>query len=269
MTEFTTYDYVVGGDPRQQLDVFSPVPANDLRTAVLVFHGGAFRHGDRSAVHERCRALAARGFTGIAVGYRLLDVAAWPAPLDDAKAALAWVREHADELGVEAGRIALQGHSAGAQLSLLVAGQVPAGEVGAVAAYFPPAATAVRPSPGDMPAGMIFGPETTDELAASASPINNIGLAFPPTVLVHGASDRFIPPVAALRLFEAITAGGSIAELHLIAGGDHEFDMTPRYTESLTAAVTEFLRAQLVEPELVAKEVIDSNPFASMPPPGA
>ena len=127
MSEFSTFDYISGGGPRQRLDVFAPDPAADLHTAVLVLHGGAFRFGDRAAVHPRCQALADRGFTAIAAGYRLLDAAAWPAQLDDARAAVRWVHAHAGELGVDAGRIVAQGHSAGAQLALLVAGGAGAG----------------------------------------------------------------------------------------------------------------------------------------------
>jgi acetyl esterase/lipase len=88
---------------------------------------------------------------------------------------------------------------------------------------------------------------------------------FPPTVLIHGAADRLVPPVASQRLFEAVTAAGVRSELHLIAGQDHEFDMTPRYTDTTTEFAVAFLRAEILEPELVAIEVIDANPFASMP----
>ncbi|MEV7976796.1 alpha/beta hydrolase [Streptomyces sp. NPDC086519] len=280
MSEFSTFDYVPGGDPRQQLDVFTPDPAADLRTTVLVLHGGAFRHGDRTAVHARCRALTARGFTTIAVGYRLFDSAAWPAQLDDARAALRWTHEHADELGLDAGRIVLQGHSAGAQLALLVAGTAghdepdglggaaPLPAPAAVIAYYAPTALSLTPGHGELPAQQMLGPDATADDASAASPINHVDEHYPPTVLVHGTADRFIPPVTSLCLFDALTAAGVTSELHLIAGQDHEFDATPRYTRSSTGLVLEFLRAQVIEPDQVAKEVLEGNPLASMPPPG-
>lgn len=279
MTEFSTFDYVPGGDPRQRLDVFAPDPAADLHTAVLVWHGGAFRFGDRTDVHTRCRALAARGITAIAVGYRLLDSAAWPAQLDDARAALRWAHEHIDELGVDAGRIVLQGHSAGAQLALLVAGTAgheqpdalgeasPLPVPAAAIAYYAPTALSLAPGPGELPAQSILGPDATNDAAAAASPIHHVE-HYPPTILIHGTADRFIPPAMSLRLFDALTAAGVVSELHLIARQDHEFDTTPRYTLSSTHLVVEFLRAQVIEPDQVAKEVIEGNPLASMPPPG-
>ncbi|MFD5541512.1 alpha/beta hydrolase, partial [Streptomyces sp. NPDC127079] len=278
VTEIYTFDYGPGEDPRQRLDVFAPDPPTDLRAAVLVLHGGAFRRGDRTDVHSRCRALAARGITAIAVGYRLLDSAAWPAPLDDARAALRWTHEHADELGVDAGRIVLQGHSAGAQLALIVAGTAgrdeaaalgdPAPAPAAAIAYYAPAALSLTPGPGELPAQQVLGPDATTDAAAAASPIHHVDEHYPPTVLVHGTGDRFIPPVTSLCLFDALTSAGVISELHLIARQDHEFDTTPRYTESSANLVVEFLRAQVLEPDQVAKEVLEGNPLASMPPPG-
>jgi acetyl esterase/lipase len=266
MSEFSTFDYVPGADPRQRLDVFAPDPATDLHTAVLVLHGGAFRHGDRTAVHARCRALTARGITAIAAGYRLLDSAAWPAPLDDARAALRWTHEHTGQLGIDSGRIVLQGHSAGAQLALLLAGTEPG--VAAAIAYYAPTAMSLAPGPGELPAQPVLGPHATPGDAAAVSPINHVDEHYPPTILIHGTADRFIPAATSLRFFDALTAAKVISELHLIARQDHEFDLTPRYTESSTQLVTEFLRAQVIEPDQVAKEVIDGNPLASMPPPG-
>jgi len=278
MSEFSTFGYIPGGDPRQRLDVFAPEPAAGLRTAVLVLHGGAFRFGDRAAVYSRCQALADRGFTAIAAGYRLLDTAAWPAQLDDARAAVRWVHAHADELGVDAGRIVAQGHSAGAQLALLVAGGAGAGRLdaagdaapvpalAAVIAYYAPAAVSLTPGPGELPAHAIFGPEVTADEVAAASPLSYAG-GLPPTVLLHGTGDRLIPPAVSLRLYGALTETGVTAELHLIAGQDHEFDVTPRYTHITSDLVAGFLRAQVIEPEQAAKEALESNPLASMPPP--
>ncbi len=271
MTEFTTQCYAGGGDDRHELDVFTPTASENLRTAVLILHGGAFVHGDRTAVHARAKAYAARGITAIAVGYRLLDSAPWPAQVDDVRAALEWTTAHADELGIDEDRIVLQGHSAGAQLAMVTAGKNVADggtRIAAVVGYFAPLAMALAPAPGILPAQMLFGPEATEEAAEAASPISYIGPDFPTTVLVHGAGDRFIPAVASLKLYEALAAAGVTAELHLIAAQDHEFDMTPRYTESSTDAVVAFLRAQVIEPDTAETEVRESNPFVSMPPPG-
>ncbi|OBJ90435.1 alpha/beta hydrolase [Mycobacterium sp. 1245852.3] len=272
MTDFSTFDYIPGGDIRQRLDVFMPAVDISLQTAVLVLHGGAFVYGDRAAIHARCEALAVRGVTAIAVGYRLLDTAAWPAQLNDVRAALRWTHENADELGVSAKRIVLQGHSAGGQLALLAAGTArveSTPDISGVIAYYPPAAVSLTPGAGEMPAQMLLGAGATTGDAASASPLHHIGKTFPPTVLIHGAGDRFVSSTASLRLYEALTTAGVRSELHLIAGQDHEFDMTPRYADITTELAVSFLQAEILEPELVTKEVIEANPFASLPAPEA
>jgi acetyl esterase/lipase len=270
MSDFLTFDYAGHGEPRQALDVFAANSSLDLRTAVLVFHGGAFQFGDREAIHPRCRSLAAAGVTAIAVGYRLADSATWPAQLDDASAAVQWVHDHADEIGIDPARIVVQGHSAGGLLALLIAGGATAApRPAAVVAYYSPAALTMPPSPGDIPAPLLLGPAMSPDTAASASPIAHVDASFPPAIFLHGAADRFLSSIASRRLFDAVSAAGVVAEMHLIAGQDHEFDMTPRYADSASHAVVEFIRNQISEREQVADEVVASNLFVSMDPPPA
>jgi acetyl esterase len=90
---------------------------------VLVwFHGGGFVIGELDTTDNMARALAARsGTTVVSVGYRLAPEHPFPAAVDDAYTATAWVSEHADELGVDGSRLAVGGHSAGANLAAVVA----------------------------------------------------------------------------------------------------------------------------------------------------
>jgi acetyl esterase/lipase len=57
----------------------------------------------------------------VSVGHRVAPEHRFPAAFDDAYAALAWTAEHASELGVDPGRIAVGGHSAGAGIAAAVA----------------------------------------------------------------------------------------------------------------------------------------------------
>lgn len=127
----------------RDVDLFMDIyqPKNDTekkRAAVLVMHGGAFAAGakDDFAQHTvtYCDSLAARGYVTVAVGYRLgitavikdktlnidsLDFSRTVyRGIQDVRAAVRYVRAHADELGVDPGRIYLIGNSAGAILSL-------------------------------------------------------------------------------------------------------------------------------------------------------
>lgn len=105
-----------GADSRQVLDVFA---APHLRRApVLLFvHGGAFVRGEREIsafIHANVAAeFAAHGYLAVNAGYRLAPAAPWPQGAADVRAALAWVRAHAEDYGGDPDRIMLMGHSAG------------------------------------------------------------------------------------------------------------------------------------------------------------
>lgn len=98
-------------------------PTNDSRQPVLVyFHGGGLVMGSNHSFEPLARALAsAAGATVVAVEYRLAPESPPPAQFGDAYAAFAWVSEHAEELGVDADRLAVVGDSAGGALAAGVA----------------------------------------------------------------------------------------------------------------------------------------------------
>ncbi|MGN6606185.1 MAG: alpha/beta hydrolase [Jatrophihabitans sp.] len=98
---------------------YHPAAEGPLPAHVLV-HGGGWTTG---SVHElvadataRHRTVSAECVT-VLVEYRLAPEFPFPTPLDDVVAAVRWVRDHADELGVDADVITLGGSSAGANLA--------------------------------------------------------------------------------------------------------------------------------------------------------
>ncbi|WP_395699925.1 alpha/beta hydrolase [Aquabacterium sp.] len=106
-----------------------PIPLRLYRAAaattpspVLVYyHGGGWTIGDLDTHDVLCRQLAQRsGCAVVAVDYRLGPEHRFPAAVDDAEAATRWVQAHAADLGVDAGRLALGGDSAGGNLAAVV-----------------------------------------------------------------------------------------------------------------------------------------------------
>lgn len=103
--------------------MYTPVAAGAEPLPVLVyFHGGGFVIGDLESHDGLCRQFANEGgFRVIAVDYRCAPEHPFPAALEDAIAAVAWIETHASELGLDANRIALGGDSAGGALAAEVA----------------------------------------------------------------------------------------------------------------------------------------------------
>jgi acetyl esterase/lipase len=114
---------VPGTDRELLCDVWEPpVGVPSSRVAVVYLHGGGYYILDKdAATRPLFRYLAAQGHTVVDVAYRLFPETDLVGMVADAKRAIAWVRGHAAELGVDPERIVLVGGSAGGHLALLTA----------------------------------------------------------------------------------------------------------------------------------------------------
>lgn len=110
-------DIAYGAHPRQKFDVFSPASGGRQRPALVFVHGGASVEGDRNRtdeIYSNVTTYAARhGIVGVNMGYRLAPDARYPEASRDVGSVVQWVRENADQIGVDGSRIFLMGHSAG------------------------------------------------------------------------------------------------------------------------------------------------------------
>jgi acetyl esterase len=94
-------------------------PTLERTAAILFCHGGGFLLGNLETHDAMCRTLANEsGRTVVAVDYRLAPEHPFPAALDDAYAALEWVRREARSLDLDFDRIAVAGDSAGGHIAL-------------------------------------------------------------------------------------------------------------------------------------------------------
>jgi len=110
------FDITVQG-AESELDARVYRPGEGDRPVLLYFHGGGFVVGGLDTHDNVCQRLAAEsGWTVVSVDYRLAPEHPFPAPLEDAYAALEWVHDHRETVGGD-GTVAVGGDSAGANLS--------------------------------------------------------------------------------------------------------------------------------------------------------
>jgi acetyl esterase/lipase len=235
--EGITYAVAPGYRPLQ-LDVW--VPASPTPPLAVWIHGGGWMFGDRRYLPETLRPnqlfeeLVAADLAVATIDYRHALEAHFPAQLRDAKAAIRYLRAHANVLGVDTTKIGVWGESAGGHLAALVGltGQHPEleGAVGvlrqssavdAVVDWYGPADLALQPREdralqpiADLPPELLTPPE---ELLAGgrdqhtltvASPVTYVTPAAPPFLLIHGTADAVVPYAQSEVLARGLTEAG-------------------------------------------------------------
>lgn len=85
-------------------DLYQPTAAG-RRAAVVVLHGGSWRKGNRSQMNRVAAHLAHAGYVVANVSYRLAPAHPYPAALEDARDAVRFLRQRADELNIDPQRI--------------------------------------------------------------------------------------------------------------------------------------------------------------------
>ena len=275
-------DAAYGADsPRQALDVYRPDGAGPCPLVVLV-HGGAFLMGDKRAEQLAVvPPLLDRGFAVASIGYRLSDEAVFPAAVQDAKAAVRWLRAHADGLGVDPQRIAAWGASAGGYLAAMLgltgdqATELDAtsdapvdASLAAVVDWFGPVRFSAMdghdraapptaepdwlppwPRSHDHPQSpesrFLGGPvQEVPEVAHRSDPTAYAAGArvLPPFLVVHGDADPLVPHLQSVLLADVLRAHGGEVELHVLPGLGHG---GPGWTEAVLPLTLDWLVARL------------------------
>lgn len=243
--------YAETENPRQRLDVYLPkARKSDAPLPIIVFiHGGAWQEGDKSSGQGNLlRYVKSGDYAGISIGYRLTNEAQWPAQIHDCKAAIRWIKSHAKERGLDPGKVAVWGISAGGHLVSMLgtSGDVKELEgtlgkhldqdskVTCVLNYFGPEdlltfvrqpSTIDRTKGSDYPeAKLLGGPVQEHEAAAKeASPVTHVSKGDAPFFTAHGTKDPLVPYAQAKELHATLQKAGVPSLLQEMTNGGHGF----------------------------------------------
>lgn len=240
--EFKDVEYAAVGDVALKLDIYRPQEAKNAPLVIWV-HGGAWRAGSKNRVPVA--RLLDHGFAIASVDYRLSPVASFPAQVHDIKAAIRFLRTHADRFHFDSKRFVVAGSSAGGHLAALVGvtngvveleGNVgdhvgESSDVQGVVSFYgaanlqsilsqsTPHGLSVR-----VPAlELLLGgqPDQKAELAKLASPVAHVDVSDPPLLLIHGDQDPQMPINQAHELHGKYKQLGLSVEFEVVHGGAH------------------------------------------------
>ncbi|SKA90612.1 Acetyl esterase/lipase [Prosthecobacter debontii] len=238
-------------NPRQRLDLYLPkLRKTDKPLPVVVFiHGGGWRNGDKATgANNVGRYVTSGEYAGVSIGYRLTGEARWPAQIHDCKAAIRWIKAHAQEYNLNPEKIGVWGSSAGGHLVSMLgtSGDVKELEgtlgkhldqnskVACVANYYGPEnfLTMIRqPSQIDRtkgaeyPEALLLGgavPER-EETAREASPVTHVSAGDAPFFTAHGTEDPLVPFAQGEEVHEALKKAGVPSILQQMTHGGHGF----------------------------------------------
>lgn len=215
-----------------RMDVLTP-PTPGPHPLVLYVPGGGFVSARRAMAGRQRRYVADAGFVVASIDYRTVrDRATYRDGLADVAAALDFLRLHADAYGIDPGRTALWGESAGGYMVSMAAKGVDAvvdvfgaSHLATVSDGFDPGTVAAYTAPGSALPAYVLGPgkafaDHPGEVA-EADPVSHVTSDSPPFLLLHGDDDRIIAPAQTARLHQALLQAGVDSTRYVLEGAGH------------------------------------------------
>lgn len=288
LTENITYKTDENGN-EIKLDIYLPKESSKQKLPVVVYvHGGAWVEGDKmitedNYVEQTMLQLLDKNIAIVSVNYRLLNENLhFPAPIQDTKDAVRWVRKNADKYNFDEKNIGMWGVSAGAHLSLLNAytgdqdfpgspelksysskvnyvvdnfGPVDMNRLLHTRAPKPLLATVglISKKIIDLRGKLITGITGLDakkdkkqvvEYCKTISPLFYTSKTVP-TLILHGNKDKIAPIRHSKRLNKMLKKAGTNHQFVVVKKGNHGFYTTdPEYQEELNKIMVDFIVSQ-------------------------
>ena len=251
--QWLNLNYANDGKEYHNLDIYLPNAQKPTYKAIVVIYGSAwFGNNMKQTVLEPIgKQLLENGFAVIAINHRASSDAAYPAQINDVKAAIRFVRANADKYKIDASFIGITGFSSGGHLASLAGasngvkeftvgkktvdiegslGIYPnvSSSVNAIVDWFGPIDMALmneckKPKDGNSPeAALIKGnPADNLDMIALLNPITFLDKKDPQFIVIHGEADTIVPHCQSELFAKALKIKGLLTEFISVPEGQH------------------------------------------------
>ena len=250
--------YKVVGKDSLKMDIYLTGDQKKDKPAIVFFFGGGWKSGSRDQFRPHALHFSQKGFVTILVDYRVSS-RQQTSPFDaieDAKAAMKYVKKNAERLGLDSAKVIASGGSAGGHLAATTA--IISGFEGTenrAISSKPVALVLFNPVIDNGPAG--YGYERVADRYKEVSPLHNLNKGVPPTLFLMGTKDQLIPVATAQYYKATMEKIGSYCELILYDGQPHGFfNFKNREIYEQTIVETEaFLKKMELFPKTVNDQI--------------
>ena len=245
-----------------KLDLIYPEDMSDKRYPCIVWICGAgWMRIDKSAHLSYLSTLAHQGFVVCSVEYRTSNEGCYPMQIEDVKAAIRYLRAHADRYRIDKEHFGAMGESAGGFLTCMAA--LDHDKVHDVGEYLEESSSIQAACPWYPPTNLsTFKYKDAEECAASmeslllgyntmrnikeaynSSPVSKVTKDAPPFLIIHGINDQTVPFEQSEELYDKLIENGCDADLIALEGADHA-DLQ-FFQDELWDRIIEFFKTKL------------------------
>ncbi len=217
--------YKTVGGRKLHLHIFNPKNEKKKRPVFLIIHGGGWTGGEPRKFYSMAEHFARRGMVGVSLEYRLMNAKHGTTVFDcvrDGRSAVRYLRQHADELGIDPDRIVVSGGSAGGHVAVgtaLLEFDEPGEDISV--SCVPNGLVLLNPVIDTSKAG--YGQAKIGERWRDLSPVHQVKAGLPRTLMFHSTEDTVTPYAGAKRFAELSRAAGNDCTLVSYEGGRHGY----------------------------------------------
>ncbi|MFL9835347.1 alpha/beta hydrolase [Chryseobacterium terrae] len=219
-------------------DIYYPLDKSKKHPAIALVHGGGWISGSKENEKYMAQELASRGYVAIAVGYRLSEVAKYPAAIEDVNNAIKYLKKSKKKYAVNTKKIGILGESAGAQIATLV-GVKSKGKIKAIVNVDGVVSFIHEESgkEGTYDAFWLgYAHKDNPEIWKDASPLEFVDKNTPPTLFINSSQPRF--HAGRDDMMKKLKSYGTFTAFHEIKDTPHSFwSAEPWFTETLNLTV--------------------------------